>query len=105
MEITDWKVVDGECDKCSDGGGGPFKIEGNCKPKTEEFSCDGVKESVETKDCSKYCSGVGRLKPWFYSLDPLPCNLLTCAKTFLCHSDGMREMQCRREVFKCKRRL
>ena len=93
MEITGWKAADGECDKCSGGGGGPIKIQGKCEPKKEHYSCKGVEVEMETKDCSKYCSGVGRLNPWFYSRDPLPCNLLTCAKTFLCHSDGTREMQ------------
>lgn len=63
MDITDLEAVEGECKKCSDGGGGPFYIKGKCNPK--ENSCNGVEGKMESKDCSKYCSGVGRSSPWF----------------------------------------
>ena len=54
--------MDGECKKCTDGGGGPYKIKRKCD--AEEHSCNGVEDTKEEKDCSKHCSG-GRLSPWF----------------------------------------
>ncbi|XP_015755161.1 PREDICTED: uncharacterized protein LOC107334706 isoform X2 [Acropora digitifera] len=56
VDITDLKAVEGECKKCSDGGGGPFYIKGKCNPK--ESSCNGVEGKMKSTDCSKYCSGV-----------------------------------------------
>ena len=56
MTCTEWKAKDGECDKCSEGGGGPFSIEKECKLVNEK-GCAYVKPEVETsKDCVKYCS-------------------------------------------------
>lgn len=63
MELTNFKATEGECDKCSKGGAGPFQIKGECA--SEVYSCKGVKVTKETKDCVKYCpeSGAGRLNP------------------------------------------
>ncbi|KAK2559705.1 hypothetical protein P5673_017795 [Acropora cervicornis] len=58
VEITGWKAVDGECDKCSGGGGGPIKIQGSCKPKKENHSCKGVEVEMKTKDCSNFFYGL-----------------------------------------------
>lgn len=63
MELTNFEPIEGECHKCSKGGGGPFQIKGKCTRKV--YSCKGVKGTKETKDCVKYCteSGAGRLNP------------------------------------------
>lgn len=55
VKITDWEAVDGECKKCTDGGGGPYQIKRKCDE--EKHSCNGVEDTKEEKDCSKYCSG------------------------------------------------
>ena len=47
--------MDGECSKCSSGGAGPITVERECKPKTAEYSCDGLKTMMESQDCLKYC--------------------------------------------------
>ena len=46
--------MDGECSKCSSGGAGPITVERECKPKTAEYSCDGLKTMMESQDCLKY---------------------------------------------------
>ena len=62
IEFSDFKVKDGECDKCSGGGAGPIVIEGKCEANTGH-SCEGVKTTKETNDCVKYCdSSAGRTK-------------------------------------------
>ena len=56
VTCTEWKAKDGECDKCSEGAGGPFSIERECKLANEK-GCGYVKPEVETsEDCVKYCS-------------------------------------------------
>ena len=55
VTFGEWKAKDGECNKCSSGGGGPITLERECQPKTAEYSCDGVKTMVESQDCLKYC--------------------------------------------------
>ena len=74
MELTWWKVTDGECEKCSCTGG-PLKIERKCTDG--EYSCKGVKTTAEEEDCDKYCpeSGAGR---FFYSRDLGSSNLIAC---------------------------
>jgi len=52
VELKDWKAKDDECDKC-DGAAGEFTIEGTCVSKA--WSCRGVKKTMMTKDCVKYC--------------------------------------------------
>jgi len=54
VEFTDWKAKDGECSKCSEGGGGPIVIERECKVETG-YSCKGLKNTKESKECVKYC--------------------------------------------------
>lgn len=52
--------AEGECTKCSDGAGGPFNLEPECKPKNASYSCNGLKhEPKESKDCVKYCGDSG----------------------------------------------
>lgn len=53
VKFTDWKAKGEECKKCSDGGGGPFVIEGKCN--TDGYSCNGVKTTKETVECETYC--------------------------------------------------
>ena len=68
-EVTfkDWKAKDGECSKCSSGGAGPITLERECKPKKAEYSCDGVRTTVESQDCLKYCdSKAGKLRNGMY---------------------------------------
>lgn len=55
VKLTNWKAKDGECAKCSQGGGGPFVIEADkCEPKAG-YSCNGVKKMEKSSDCVKYC--------------------------------------------------
>ncbi|XP_068724898.1 uncharacterized protein [Montipora capricornis] len=54
---SEWKPVEGECNKCSDGGGGPFNIERKCTPKSN--SCNGLQLKRETDDCVTYCPDSG----------------------------------------------
>ena len=56
VTLTKWKAKANECRKCSEGGGGPFTIERECKPKVAKYSCNGVKTMMESADCLKYCS-------------------------------------------------
>ena len=56
VKISDWKAKGSECDKCSDGGGGPFVIEGNCEAQSG-YNCKGVKTTKESTDCVTYCGG------------------------------------------------
>ena len=61
VKFKEWKAKDGECDKCSEGGGGPFVIEGKCEADSS-YSCKGVKNTKETDECVKYCdSSAGRM--------------------------------------------
>ena len=55
VTFGDWKAMDRECSKCSSGGAGPITVERECKPKTAEYSCDGLKTMMESQDCLKYC--------------------------------------------------
>ena len=55
-----WKAKEGECDKCSDGGGGPIVIEGECREPEPGQSCDYVKKTKETKECLTYCDSSGK---------------------------------------------
>ena len=55
VKFTDWKAKDGECSKCSEGGGGPIVIEGKCEAETGSYSCKGLKNTKESKECVKYC--------------------------------------------------
>lgn len=55
VKFFDWKAKDGECKKCSQGGGGPFEIEaGKCKPEAG-YSCAGLRTTEKSSDCVKYC--------------------------------------------------
>jgi len=54
VKFMDWKAKDGECSKCSEGGGGPIVIEGKCEAETG-YSCKGLKNTKESKECVKYC--------------------------------------------------
>ena len=54
--LKDWKAKEGECEKCS-GGGGEITIERTCVP--DKYSCDGLKVEKMTKDCVEYC-GAGK---------------------------------------------
>ena len=56
VTLTKWKAKANECSKCSEGGGGPFTIERECKPKVAEYSCNGVKTMMESDKCLAYCS-------------------------------------------------
>ena len=61
VKFTDWKAKDGECSKCSEGGGGPIVIEGKCEAETG-YSCTGLKNTKESKECVKYCdSSAGKM--------------------------------------------
>ena len=53
--FSDWKAKEGECKKCSEGGGGPIVIEGKCKPKSGH-SCKGLKNMKEVDKCVEYCN-------------------------------------------------
>nr|XP_058945674.1 uncharacterized protein LOC131773746 [Pocillopora verrucosa] len=57
VDLKDWKAKEGECEKCS-GGGGEITIEGKCVPD-DGYSCDGLKVEKMTKDCVEYCGTVG----------------------------------------------
>lgn len=62
VELSDFKAKDGQCDKCSEGGGGPIVIERECKANPG-YSCKGVKTTKQTNDCVKYCCpSAGRTK-------------------------------------------
>ena len=55
VTFGDWIAKDGECSKCSSVGGGPITLVRECKPKIPKYSCDGVKNMEDSKDCLKYC--------------------------------------------------
>ena len=55
VTFGDWKAKDGECSKCSSGGGGPITVERECKPRAAKYSCNGMTTMTETDDCLKFC--------------------------------------------------
>ena len=57
VDLTDWKAKEGECEKCSGGGGG-ITIERKCMPD-DGYSCNGWEVEKMTKDCVEYC-GAGK---------------------------------------------
>ena len=61
VEFSDWKAKDGECKKCSEGGGGPIEIKGECDPEPG-YSCKGLKNTKKVKECVKYCDAEGKSK-------------------------------------------
>ena len=54
VAFTDYEAKEGECSKCSEGGGGPIVIEGKCEAGPG-YSCKGLKNTKESDECVKYC--------------------------------------------------
>ena len=55
VKFSEWGAKDGECKKCSDGGGGPIVIERKCDPEPNH-SCKGLKNTKKVNECVKYCN-------------------------------------------------
>ena len=54
VKFSDWEAKQGECKKCSGGGGGPIEIIRKCEPGPG-YSCKGLKNTKKVNDCLEYC--------------------------------------------------